>query len=236
MSEDAIDGLYALPLDAFISERDALVTRLRKEGDRDAATRVKKLRKPSVSAWAVNQLAHREPDLVGRVVELRRSIEEAPSSEAMRSASEERRRIISDLVRKAERILSEAGHAATGDTIHAITQTLHAGDDDDDRADLLRGRLTRDLQPSGLAGFGIALGEVEYGSDTDPRLEEKQRRADDLARAAEDADREAAAAERGVAEAERALDAARSRAEAARRAADKAAERAARARREADET
>jgi hypothetical protein len=50
------EGLYRLPIASFIEARDALAARRRAAGDRDGAARVRALRKPSASAWAVNQL------------------------------------------------------------------------------------------------------------------------------------------------------------------------------------
>src|SRR5262245_53136433 len=50
------DDLYGLPLEQFVPERAALAKALRADGDRDEAARVAKLPKPSVAAWAVNQL------------------------------------------------------------------------------------------------------------------------------------------------------------------------------------
>ena len=58
--EKELDSLYAAPLDEFVAERDALAKRLRADGDREAADRVKALRKPSAAVWAVNQLARRQ--------------------------------------------------------------------------------------------------------------------------------------------------------------------------------
>jgi hypothetical protein len=43
-----IDELYALPLDRFIPERDALAKELRSAGDREAAQLVKSKLKPVV--------------------------------------------------------------------------------------------------------------------------------------------------------------------------------------------
>lgn len=60
----AIDRLHAGPLTHFISGRDALAKELRAAGDRDAASAVKSLRKPSRVAWALNRVAHQEPDSV----------------------------------------------------------------------------------------------------------------------------------------------------------------------------
>lgn len=60
--QHAIDRLYAGPLTEFISARDALAKELRAAGDREAASAVKSLRKPSRAAWALNRVAHQEPD------------------------------------------------------------------------------------------------------------------------------------------------------------------------------
>lgn len=49
-----IDHLYQLPLADFVGARNQLATKLRRL-DRSAAQKIKKLAKPSVSAWAVNQ-------------------------------------------------------------------------------------------------------------------------------------------------------------------------------------
>src|ERR671936_452656 len=54
--DKALDRLYGLPLDAFVRERDELAKELRRSGDREAADWVKGLPRPSVSAWAVNQV------------------------------------------------------------------------------------------------------------------------------------------------------------------------------------
>ena len=69
--ESAIDDLYQLPLEAFVAERNALATAVRKAGDRAAADRVKALAKPSATAWAVNQAwwtraRHVRRDALGR--------------------------------------------------------------------------------------------------------------------------------------------------------------------------
>jgi hypothetical protein len=53
--------LYGLPLDEFVPARTELERRLRKSGDRERAAAVKKLPKPSVAAWAVNQASRTQP-------------------------------------------------------------------------------------------------------------------------------------------------------------------------------
>jgi hypothetical protein len=54
-------GLYRRPLEEFVAARDQLARQLRAAGDRDAARQVAGLRRPSISAWAANQLAHAAP-------------------------------------------------------------------------------------------------------------------------------------------------------------------------------
>src|SRR5690349_12233997 len=51
-----VDELYTLPLDRFVAERDVLVRSLRAESRRAEAAAVGALHKPSVVAWAVNQV------------------------------------------------------------------------------------------------------------------------------------------------------------------------------------
>jgi hypothetical protein len=52
--DERIVGLYAGSLDTFVARRDALVKELRASGERDDATIVKNLRKPSRNAWALD--------------------------------------------------------------------------------------------------------------------------------------------------------------------------------------
>ena len=58
--EREIDELFDLPLDEFTAARNDLAKRLKRDGDEDAAEQVRSLPKPSIAAWAVNQLARRE--------------------------------------------------------------------------------------------------------------------------------------------------------------------------------
>ncbi|MEA2589487.1 MAG: hypothetical protein QOH66_2414, partial [Actinomycetota bacterium] len=55
-TDEALDRLYAAPPDRFTAERDALAKSL-KTSDKAAAAAVKALRRPPVTAWALNQVA-----------------------------------------------------------------------------------------------------------------------------------------------------------------------------------
>jgi hypothetical protein len=67
--EDAVAGLYRLPLAEFVVGRDQLARQLRAAGDRKAARRVAALRRPSISAWAANQLAQATPHAMAQLLE-----------------------------------------------------------------------------------------------------------------------------------------------------------------------
>ena len=68
--EDAADLLYGMGREEFIGVRDALVKQVRAAGDRELATEIGGLRKPSVAAWVANRLAREYPDEVEGLEEL----------------------------------------------------------------------------------------------------------------------------------------------------------------------
>jgi hypothetical protein len=152
--EGRIDALYALPLDRFTPERDALAKELQTAGDSEAAKRVKALRKPVVAAWTLNTLAREDPDGVRELLELGTRLRDAQRRalsggdvESLREATDERRRLVSRLTRKASAILERAGTSA-GSHEDDLSSTLDAAAVDEESGELLRsGRLTKPLQP-----------------------------------------------------------------------------------------
>src|SRR5215472_17210889 len=66
--EDDIDALFALPLAEFTAARNALAGRLKQTGRGGDAERVKAMVKPSISAWAVNQLYWRHHASFDRLI------------------------------------------------------------------------------------------------------------------------------------------------------------------------
>lgn len=56
---DELARLYGLPLEEFVVARDQSVRAARKAGDKETASAIAALRKPTVAAWVVNQLARR---------------------------------------------------------------------------------------------------------------------------------------------------------------------------------
>ncbi len=168
MAEDGIDleaeldRLYGLPAGEFVAARNELAKRLRKAGDRDAAEKTKKLAKPSVTAWAVNQLAFRagsELEGLRAAGEKVRAAHLAGLKEQQAAASA-RRDAISTLRVIAEVALQEAGVSPNRGHRQRISQTLEVLSSQGSEADQPRaGRLATDLEPagfdalSGLAGL-----------------------------------------------------------------------------------
>jgi hypothetical protein len=155
------DELFGLPPEEFVAARDELARRLRREGDAEAARQVKAIRRPSLSAWAVNRLARERgralDPLLAAGERLRAAHQAALAGEGaaeLRAAAKAEREAVAGLVEVALELLREAGHPTTDATRDRVAATLHAAAASPEAADLVRdGRLTSDLDPS---GFGTA--------------------------------------------------------------------------------
>jgi hypothetical protein len=153
-----IDRLYQLAPDDFTAARNALA----KQAGPDAPD-VRKLAKPPLPAWAVNQLFWRSRPvydaLVGASNELRQHHKAILNGRRadLRAAGKAHETALDAALKAALAILVEQGHPATDATRHAILTTLRALP-----ADEPLGRLTRILQPGGfemLTGLSIAPGK-----------------------------------------------------------------------------
>src|SRR5262249_48349349 len=146
---DPVDELYTLPLREFIAARDRVATTLAAK-HRDRAHEVKALRRPTVAAWVVNQLAHRHGGALGRLVDageaLRRAQRRAVrggGADDLRTAARRRQDALRHLRTLAGPILREAGSAAHLDDVLA---TLEAASVDPAAAKAVAGgRLSREL-------------------------------------------------------------------------------------------
>lgn len=184
--------LYGLPLDEFTQARDELASHLKSEGEGDQASRVKKLKKPSVAAWALNQLARRHPDLIEELLRLRDELAEASSPSELRALSGTRKRHIVQLLRRSEEVLVEGGHAPAAGTLDKIRQSLYAGEEGAEREAMLAGTLSRELQPGGGLGVGHVFALTPEGEEDKPEEDKPEEEPTDEDRqAAADLDREA---------------------------------------------
>ena len=217
-----VDDLYGLPLDQFIPERTALARELRKAGERERAGEVAALRKPSVAAWAVNQLVRTQRQPVADLLEAGDALRAAQDdvlagrgdAQSLRAAVERERAAVDALTDAARGLLSSEGNELSQTIIERVSHTLHAAAlDDDARSQVSEGRLERELQHVGLGGFG-GLGAAPPAPRTDKRAPkrgapvrktdsvakkkagERERTAREEAKAREEARREARATER----------------------------------------
>jgi hypothetical protein len=155
--DDDLDRLYQLPLTEFTSARNELAKRA---GAR--AAEVKKLSKPPVAAWAVNQLHTKDRRAYETLVEAAEALRTAHKVVLagkrgdLRFASKEHEEAVESALKATLAILADAGHPVTDATRHAISQTLRALPSDEPP-----GRLSHALQPGGfemLAGITIKGG------------------------------------------------------------------------------
>jgi hypothetical protein len=154
--EDEVDALYDLRPGEFVAARDALAKQVRRT-DREQAERIKALARPSAAAWAVNQLARREPEWTQalttagqRMTDAHQALLERGDREAWRAASAEAREAIDRLVRLAEGLLREERGSVSAQLREQVRETLQAAATDPDARELVAaGRLTRELRPPG---------------------------------------------------------------------------------------
>ena len=148
-----IDRLYALPLVDFTETRNALAKEVRSQGDRESADRIKALKKPPVTAWAVNQVVHHYPAVWSALVESSTAVRDAHASgpAGLGEAVAARKAALTRARETAEGVLQRAGHALSGGQARRVSGTLeslaagaHEG---------VPGRLAADLEPPGFGGL-----------------------------------------------------------------------------------
>src|SRR5215212_10728845 len=227
--EQELDELYGRPLEEWTKARNDLATRLRKAHQSAQADTVRGLRKPSVAAWAVNQLARREQGRVAALLDagarLRAAQEEALRGRGgaadVTAAARGEREAVRDLVAAARTILEEAGNAATQATLDRISQTLRAAAvDETAREQLARGRLEDELKGVGFGSLSAVKPAARPRTDELKRARERVKELREAARAAGRAARDAEAEAERVA---RDAAATRERAQALRANAERAA-------------
>jgi hypothetical protein len=76
LPDDAV-ALFRVRPEGFVVARDELVAELRAQGRDDDAASVKALRKPTLALWALNQLADRDPEGVGELLDAGRELRAA---------------------------------------------------------------------------------------------------------------------------------------------------------------
>lgn len=156
----AATAVYSAVPEDFLPERSRRVAAAKAAGDTAAAKEIGRLRKPSVSAWALNLLAHQGDPVLGRLSglgELMRSATSRLDVAELASHRPARDRLLGDLVEAAAAAVGAAGRtlSAVGREEVRGTGIAALADAAAQRA-LESGTLTRALSYSGFGEVDVA--------------------------------------------------------------------------------
>lgn len=150
--DEALDELYQLPLDEFTAARNALA---KESGD----NAIKKLEKPTLPAWAVNQLYWGQRKLYDELIKTSTQVRTAYKKMLAGDQADVRaaETLHAEAMRKAKdairRILEEAGNSDSDAVMTPVTETLDALPTTDEP-----GRLTRPLRRTGFEALqGVTI-------------------------------------------------------------------------------
>ena len=153
--DDAATLLYGLSPAEFTAARDELVGQARAAGQKDVAAAIKKLGRPTVSAWLVNLLTRQAPEQISELLttgESLRTAQQQLDGEQLRELSGQRRRVIAGLVQETGRIAAEHGQPAGAALLREVETTLDAAVVDPHAAAAVAGGLL--VKPLAYAGVG----------------------------------------------------------------------------------
>lgn len=171
-SDDPLDHLFQLPLGDFIAARNALAKAARRPD-------LKQLEKPSLAAWAVNQLHWHHRALLESLAAAATALREqhgqtlAGARADVPAAEHAHRDALRACLTAAKGLLAAGGHPATPPTIDAIRDTLHAVPTPE-----VNGRLTHGLTRRGLealAGLVVAPRPTPQATEAETRALEDER-------------------------------------------------------------
>lgn len=131
--ETAIVGVYRGPLDEFVRRRDALAKELRAAKRREDADRVKALRKPSRTAWVLDNIVHEDPLVLEQLTSAINAAQTVHSGTDLRAAMDNVRAAIRDVAAAGARVAIRAGQpidaSALVTAVHAVIGETNAFND-----------------------------------------------------------------------------------------------------------
>ena len=169
-----VDDLFRASLADFTAARNALASKLKKGGHAEDAAGVKATQKPSLSAWAANQLYWRHRDAFDRLIGAGDLFRQAQAAQLagktadLRNPLDARRQAMTELSKLATAILHEAGHSSPPDTMRRVMTTLealaaygsHPGAPP-------AGRLTTDVDPPGFEALASLVPQIGTSRPSD---------------------------------------------------------------------
>jgi hypothetical protein len=151
---EVANELYGLPPAEFTAARDERARVAKAAGRREDAAAIKKLARPTTSAWLVNQLSREAPDGLARLFEVADALQDAQrtlAGDRLRELSAQRRQVVTELLPAAAAVADRAGQTASPAVLEEVRATLEAAVADNDARDAVQsGRLTRALAYAGL--------------------------------------------------------------------------------------
>ena len=166
----AAASLYAVPLGEFVASRKALAATAKSSAGPAAAKEVLALRKPTVTAWAMNLTSREDPKVVRDLVGLGARMRAAQSrldAGALRSVRGERDATVAAYVDRVAEVATTAGAALSGSGHEEVRASAIAALADESAAEALcSGQLTRALSYSGFGEVDLsgAVGVTSSGS------------------------------------------------------------------------
>jgi len=131
--ETAVVAVYRGPLEEFISRRDALAKELRAAKRREDADRVKALRKPSRTAWVLDNIVHEDPSVLDQLTAAIGAAQTVHSGADLRAALDNVRTAIRDVAAAGARVAIRAGQpidaSALVTAVHAVIGETSAFND-----------------------------------------------------------------------------------------------------------
>lgn len=213
---EAAEPLFELPPEDFTAERDRIAKELKKQGEEEASGRVKALKRPSVTAYALNLVARRHPDLVEAMLEADERLRTAKSRTDMDEAKADRQKAISAISGKATSLMADQDRPVTAQVKERLTETLLAvATDDGTRERLKTGHLLKEAEAGGFGGPVTAFDSAPAGDD-DRKIRER------ATKIRSEAEAKLAEAKKAKADSERALHESKELAEAAAAAKERA--------------
>ncbi|MGP4017440.1 hypothetical protein [Saccharopolyspora sp. 5N708] len=152
--DDLARELYTSDPAEFTAARDRRAAAARQRGDEELADQLKKLRKPTAAAWAVNLLAAQEHlNALLELGERLRSAQRDLRGDDLRALAVERTRLLRQLTDRAAELAERHGHPLTESTRQQVEQTLTAALSDPEAGRAVQAAtLAKPLQYS---GFGL---------------------------------------------------------------------------------
>ena len=164
--EAELDRLFQLPAAEMVEARNALADQLKKAGDKAAAARIKALKRPAPTAWALNQIHFRDPALLDRARSCTERLRQLQAQDGVQrdqlaAAVEAQRSAVQAVVDAAIRCCYAASVNA-GPTLErkllTTVQAWLAG-----TSEAAPGRMTQEIEPSGFDAIAV-VGRIAAAS------------------------------------------------------------------------